>query len=110
MGRGLVLTYAPRIAKGAVLEWLKSVGFGFQIATEMVANNVSIWDMMEPTIQERLRTGAKKLGSFDFATSDWFIDAITNTYPDVASLFLGDDQARTYLDTQMEKLRKEVLA
>jgi hypothetical protein len=105
-GRGLVAQMAPPILKGALVEILRPVTV--QEAAEWVNNNTSLWDTLSLQHQEGLQMMAQKVGSLDWLTADWVIDALKKDCPALASLFLGWKKGHNWLVRQVAIIRGKV--
>lgn len=104
---GFVISMAPEIAKGALVELLKAQELDITKATAWVQDNTSLWKILGPQ-QEMLKNLAGRAGNIDWLTADWVIEAIKGDLPEVASLFLGWKKANNWLKRQVEIVRKEV--
>lgn len=105
---GLVISMAPEIAKGALVELLKNKDVDFKKASVWVQNNTSLWEILGPEGQGMLRNVARRVGNIDWLTADWVIEAIKGDLPAVASLFLGWKKANNWLKRQVKIIKEKV--
>jgi len=108
LGVGFTTTMAPKILKGALVEYFVAQNVSLDEASEWVKSNRSIWDSLGPERQSQLKHLASKVGSVDFLTAAWAIEALRYDCPLLASLFLGDPKARKWLARQMEEIKKQL--
>jgi hypothetical protein len=90
-------TASPEIAKGKRA-----------VINDWITNDRSLWDAIEPKYKTMLLDTAKRMGRLDWMTPEWFINAVRQDLPVIASLFLGDEQASAWLDREVAKIRQEL--
>ncbi len=108
--RGAILTLAPELLKGALLEFFREKGVDTRVITQWVLDNYSLWDAFDPERQRQFRHLAAKVGSVKWITVDWVVESVRADYSAVASLFLpgGWKKARSWLIRQTEIIRQEL--
>jgi len=109
-GRGLVGYFAPGVMQGALVELFKTNKLNVKKAVEWVEADKSLWGSLDPEKQEQMKKLAHNIGTMDWATVDWAIDAIKEDFPAVASMFLSWRKATNWLRRQVEQIRKEMVA
>jgi len=102
---GFLQTQAPSLIRGFLIEYLNGVTLDRVVAA--IKNDESLWSMAKPEEQENIRRSVARIGGVDFLTPDWVIGAIKNDHPSIASLFLGWDDARSWLERQIEVFQQE---
>lgn len=108
LGKGLFGLAAPSVGKGILVEILVKKKVSVEEAIKWVEGNTCLWDIIEPKQQDQLKMVAKKVGRLDWLTTDWFIDAIKQDLPSLASLFLGWTKASNWLTRQIEIVKKKI--
>jgi len=105
--RGLGSQFAPSIAKGLLIEYLGKVKTREII--EYVEHDVSLWEKLDIN-KDKVRNTITSMtqGHLEWFTSEWAIDAIRKDLPGIASLFLGDDKARRWLERQITDIKQEL--
>lgn len=105
-GKGLAQEVAPEVAGGILLELFHLWQVDTVAVIKDVTNNTSLWDRLGQKQRDKLKTAAQRVGNLDWANADWVINAIKKDYPGVASLILGWPEAYTWLEEQVEELKK----
>lgn len=100
---GFFLSQAPDIMQGFIAEFLKDVSP--QQVISYVSQDKSIWDMVPEKDKETIRTQAQRLGDMEWLTPEWFIEALREDLPELASLFLSWDDAYKWLERQIESFK-----
>lgn len=108
LSKGLVIEFAPGIAKGIFVELLKSKNITVKSASDWIQNNISLWERFKPSEQVLIKNLVDKAGSIDWLDADWIVNAIKDDLPTIASLFLGWKKANNWLKRQVEIIKKEV--
>ncbi len=103
---GFIAQMAPSVFKGTLVEVLRSVTV--KEAAEWVKNNTSLWETLSLKHREGLQIMAQKVGSLDWLTADWVIDALKKDCPALASLFLGWKKGHNWLVRQVSIIRSKV--
>lgn len=103
--RGLASHFAPQIAAGLMVEYLNKVKIT-EIIT-YVEKNISLWSQMTPEYQAKVCKMLSTQKNLSWLTTEWLIDAIRKDIPRLASLFLGWDKARNWLERQMDEIRQQ---
>ncbi len=106
--RGLASQFSPQITKGLLIEYLSKVELS-DIMT-YVEKNTSLWSQMTPEYQAKAKKVVKMQGGLNWLTSEWLIEAVRKDIPRLASLFLGWQKARNWLDRQVIDLKERVSA
>lgn len=107
-GRGIIIKAAPEVVKGILVGIMKTKKTNVQGVTKWVEENVSLWDALEPKHQEGLMRLGEYVKNLDWLTASYFIDAIREELPAVASLFLGWKKANNWLERQIETIKTEI--
>jgi hypothetical protein len=110
---GLVSTGIPFIFKGMVNEWLAGdehhPPIDVHAAVAWVTGNKDLLVLFKEYGGQDFDNVLARAGSFikdsSWLTGDWLIDACRDEHPDIASLFLGWEEGRVWLDMQVEKFR-----
>lgn len=100
---------APKIAGGMVNELFHRWNMNVTEVTFDVQNERSLWDRMEPEIQEELRHLMGLIGNLDFITPEVIIEGITTDFPVIASLFLGWPEGMDWLTRQTALLKTQAV-
>lgn len=108
LGKGLIGEFAPEVIRGALVEMFRIRNLDVEKAIYWVETNSSLWDSLEPQYRERFSHLAHKVGKLDWLTADWVIESIKMDFPAVASLFLGWEEGRNWLEKQINQIRNEV--
>jgi len=102
---GLAISSAPAIVKGMLVEYLKNVTLE-EIIYE-VENNRVLWVRIDPEMQQKTINMLSRLGNLDWLNADFVIESIKDEHPAMASLFLGWEEARVWLEKQASILKQE---
>lgn len=108
MMRGLVNQFAPGIAQGALVELLHRQKVDYKMVIQWVQDNSSLWKLIGQEDRDHLKALVSQVNDISWITSDWAINAIRKDLPGVASLFLGWQKAKNWLDRQIEELKREL--
>lgn len=103
-GKGLIPEFAPAIVKGFLIEFFKSKRLNPKEVTHWVENDTNLWDSIGPKYQQQI----KRVGSLQWLTTDWAINALKDDFPAVASLFLGWKRGNNWLTRQLGEIKKQV--
>lgn len=106
--KGLIPTVAPGIAAGLMTDLFHQWNVDLARITSDIQNNRSLWAGLEDDHKRQLAFAAKRIGTIDFITVEWFIDAIKKDFPDIASLFLNWGMAGQWLQRQVEEIKTEI--
>lgn len=104
--RGVVIQYAPDIIKGAMKQYLHQVKFNDMVQT--VKTNGSLWQLLPAQYRQALIKMGPKLGSLDWLTLEWVIQAAAESAPALASLFIGWPEGQEWLKRQVEDIKINV--
>lgn len=110
--KGLIQVGAPSMLKGLLVELLNQPAIykgrqhkiNVKLVVELVENNESLWLLFDQNRISQIRRIATQLGSIDWITPEWVIDAIRNDHSALASLFLGWRKSRTWLGKQISEI------
>ena len=106
---GLVSSGVPFIFKGMINGWLSDQHINVPTACQWVIQNRDLLTLFVEYGGENFENALDRAGAYvhdpSWLTSDWLIDAVRDEHPDIASLFLGWEEGRVWLDIQTEKLR-----
>jgi hypothetical protein len=106
---GLISTGMPFIFKGMVNEFMEDRKITVQTAVDWIKGNKDLLTLFKEYGGQNYEDVLARAGTYvqntDWLTSEWLIDATREEHPDIASLFLGWEEARVWLDLQTEKLR-----
>ena len=108
VGKSLMGEMVPGMAAGLITEQFHEWNINLADITNDIKNNRSLWAGLEEEQKRQLAFAAKRIGSLDFITVDWFIDAIKKDFPAVASLFLNWDMAGKWLERQINELKEDI--
>jgi len=101
--KGVMAEYAPGFIKGALIELLADVTV--QEVAKWVQENYILLDRLPDKYRAQL--DEFNMGDLSWLTSEWCIEAIAKKKPELASLFLGWDEGRDWLERQGEIIREE---
>ncbi len=107
-GRGAMREFAPRVAKGAILELLDSHQIGVKAVSSMVEKDEDLWVIIGGGNQSKLKDMLSRIGEPDWFTTEWFIEALREERPALSSLFLGWPEAYSWLERQIESFRQNL--
>jgi hypothetical protein len=110
---GLITSGVPLIFKGMINEWLNGDEYHPRVDVKTVATwvtkNKDLLVLFKEYGGEDFDNVLGRAGHFvkdsSWFTSEWLIDACREEHPDIASLFLGWEESRVWLDMQVEKFR-----
>ncbi len=111
MGTGLLSHFAPNIAQGILVELLKNPtadcpqGVTVKVATEWAKSGRRLLEGVGENHMAVMRKIGSKMGGCEWLTVEWAIDATRHDLPRLASLFMADEEARTWLESQIEEIR-----
>jgi len=114
--KGLMINYAPEMARGMVVELLKrpvvykgtTRYIDTRLIVDLVIEDVSLWSLLDAKGVSMLKDTARRIGDIKWFDSDWLIDTIKEEYPALASQFLGWSKAREWLDRQFVELHSSI--
>ena len=106
---GLVSAGIPFVFKGMINTWLTEQEIDVPKACQWVIQNKNMLVLFKEYGGNDFENALDRAGTYvkdpSWLTSEWLIDACRDEHGDIASLFLGWDQGRVWLDIQTEKLR-----
>lgn len=105
--RGLLRELAPDLAGGLFLQLFDLWRVDKDKIAMYVDNDVSLWSRLPPQHQARVHAVAHKLGKLDWITADWVINVIRYKYTLVASMFMGCPEAYSWLERQVEEIKRK---
>lgn len=106
--RGLVSVNAPTILKGMLNEWFTLYQITPEQVISLVTENKSLWSLLPPKYDRRIRNVSAHIGNAEWLTVDWMIDAIKAEHPALASLFLGWRKGKNWLSKQINEIKVEL--
>lgn len=101
--RGVAVEFAPSMVKGALTIILSNVTV--EQVVQWVNHNYTLLDKIPEKYQHELETA--NLGDLRWLTANWFIEAIKNDKPQLASLFLSWRKGRNWLERQCQLTREK---
>jgi predicted DNA binding CopG/RHH family protein len=110
LAKGLVPQLIPGMAAGLITDLLHQWNVDLSSITSDIENNHSLWQRLEEENKQQLAFAAKKIGSLDFITKEWFINAIKSDFSAIASLFLNSARAGQWLQSQIDEIKREIEA
>ena len=99
---------APKIAKGALVEFLVSREVDRTTVQDWVLGNKSLWEALGADYQQTLKELTSSIDNIDWLTYDWVVDSIKHDLPAVASLLVGWRKAHNWLIRQIELIKGEL--
>lgn len=109
LSRGVVRELAPEMAGGFLVEWFHHKKIDVAKISSYVAQDTSLWEKVSPKDQDTFRWLAQRVGNLNWITAERVINTIKGDFPGVASLFLGDQVAYSWLERQVEELKNFAL-
>ena len=110
---GLVSTGMPFIFKGMINEFLTDNKVDIHVAVEWVQKKKDLLTLFKEfggsDFENMLMRAHTFVADVDWLTSEYLIDACRDEHPVIASLFLGWDEGRAWLDLQTETIRKSFM-
>jgi hypothetical protein len=116
---GFIPQILPGVARGWLNEFLAEAKqldpvtgqpkISIPVIFSMVAENQSLWDMIDPRFITEVRGLLHGVGGLDWFTVDWAIEAIKVKHSDIASIFLGDPDARAWFQNQLDIFRENLM-
>lgn len=107
VGRGMVAQFAPDLVRSALVQLFQEREVSVQEAIEWVEHDHCLWGCMKPQHQNEVRKAARILGKVDWLTADWAIKALRKDLPALASLFLGWDEGKEWLERQITMIKEQ---
>ena len=122
--KGLISQAAPSLLRGVLLDYLSNIQM--ERLQFYVANNISIWEKVDPDYQQKIRNLCSGLKHADWLTAEWLVTSararITKIgeKPDpklqkekqklcaLNSYFLSSKSAYTWLDSQTVVIRTSI--
>lgn len=103
VGEAAISEVAPRVFRGVIAGWLegKTAGDFYKFAKAHAGQNW-IAEMVPLRAQGRIHAFAKDV---DWLTIEWFLEAIINEHPDIASLIASSPEVKAELEKQLENIR-----
>jgi hypothetical protein len=110
IGKGLVSVGIPFVFKGTINEFLTERNVNIQMAVDWVKEDKDLLTLFREfgggDFNDVLVRAHSFVSNADWLTSEYLIDSCREEHPDIASLFLGWEDARVWLDKNTEKLRQ----
>ncbi len=105
---GFVANSAPKIAKGMINEYLRMSKLDVKQVIALVQEDKSLWSVLPSDALDNIAIAGRRLNDVSWFDTDWLIDAIRNDHPTISSLFLGWEEARQWLEKQVEILHNKL--
>jgi len=106
---GLVSAGIPLVFKGMINTWMDEQHVDVPTACNWVIQNKDLLVLFKDYGGQKFENALDRAGAYvkdpSWLTSEWLIDACREEHADIASLFLGWDEGRVWLDIQTEKFR-----
>jgi len=110
IGKGLVSVGIPFVFKGTINEFLTERKVDIQMAVDWVKDDKDLLTLFKEFGGQDFNDVLVRAHAFvadaNWLTSEYLIDSCREEHPEIASLFLGWDDARVWLDKNTEKLRQ----
>jgi hypothetical protein len=103
---GLLAQNAPRIIKGFMCKYLGSIQLNDMM--DWITANKNLWDEIPAQYKLTLKDYGPKLGDLSWFNSEWLIQTARESAPALASLFLGWDEGREWLDRQIVIIKNNI--
>ncbi len=105
---GFVANNAPNMFKGMLNTYLTDYNINSKMISELVMKNQSLWSLLPEDQYGRVQNVLAQIGSIDWLTSDWLINAVREKHTAIASLFLSWKKGRNWLDRQVAEIKEGV--
>lgn len=105
LGRGLMTTAAPEIAKGFIINEFHKNKIDVDKIIVLVQNNTSLWDSMTEEGRIKANSAILELGDVSWFTPEWLINNLRKDLPAQCSLFLSWPEAYSWLVNQVNELK-----
>lgn len=106
-GRGFIPELAPSIIRGLLIENLQKVDM--KELYRWIETDVSLWSKIDPKYHDDIKKVAPKLGNINWFTLEWLQEGLRKKLPKLCSLFMGDEDARRWLESQIEDIKNHIL-
>ncbi len=106
---GTAMTNAPKIVQGFLVGIMKKEHIGVKEASQWVNEDRSLWAVLSEEDKAKIKRLRPLLGKSDWLNSEWAIEGLSREMPGLASYFAGDDEARSWLEKQLEEIKKDIL-
>lgn len=106
--KGAVIQLAPGIAKGILLEILRTREVSVGSVSSLVQEKANLWDLAGEHYQESGRRLAERVGDLSWLTTSWVIASMKDDYPAIASLFVGWKKAANWLEKQTNLIKEKL--
>lgn len=104
--KGIVIEAAPKMAAGALVRLFQAKKIDRAMVRELIRSDASLWGKVGENHRNMLRELARRVGDLSWITPGWAIESLRRDFPGIASLFLNDEPALTWLTAQLEELKK----
>lgn len=108
LGKGLIVETAPFIFRGMVCKAVQEDSISIGKISELVQSKANLWDTLWPNGMEVLTLYGTEVGKLDWLCAEWFVGVLRESRPDLASLFLGWKKSNTWLEKQIENLKRNI--
>ena len=106
--KGVVISLAPGILKGVLLELFRERAVTIEEVIAWVEKDENLWASVSAKNKAMMKNLATRLGDLGWLNVNWAIGAIRETRPALASLFLGWDEGKNWLERQLEVIKSEL--
>jgi hypothetical protein len=103
---GLLINNAPKLIKGFMKQYLCQIPFDTMV--DWVNTSRSLWNEIPNEYKQNLIDFGPNLGSLDWFTVEWVIQAAAETAPGLASLFLSWPEGQSWLECQIEDIKTHI--
>lgn len=107
MGKGVTAVLAPTVMGGMLVEIFRKKNVTTDVAIGWVKEDKSLWEIFGPEYQRQCRHAVAKLGTLDWMTADWAINAFREGEPALCSLFLGWKKGFNWMARQIDTIKNE---
>jgi len=108
LGKSILHKQGPAVFKSVFVNFLKKQQVSVDLVAKWVKEDQHLWAMFREQDKEIARRFVNVLGSTEWFTVDWVIDAIVDEFSGVASLVMNWPDARHWLELQVEEIRENL--
>lgn len=106
--KGLLASFTPSIFKGILLEAISERDVKITTVMEWVEGDKSLWNLLSDDVKSMAVKYGSRVGNLDWLTSSWVIDGLKKEHPGLASLFMGWEEASSWLERQIQEIKAEM--
>jgi hypothetical protein len=103
---GALINYGPSVLKGVMKEYLGMIVFSEMV--DWVNKDRNLWDELPDNYKKILKTYGVRLGKLEWLNVEWIIEAGQTSNPGIASLFIGWEEGREWLNRQLENMKEQI--